>query len=39
VPNWATTNNGLVRYEMVSLTGSNSRPDLALFAAPATDDR
>jgi len=39
VPNWATTNNGLVRYEMVSLTGSNSRPDLALFAEPATDDR
>ena len=39
VPNWATTNNGLVRYEMVSLTGSNSRPDLALFEAPATDDR
>jgi len=39
VPNWATTNNGLVRYEMVSLTGSNSRPDLVLFAAPATDDR
>jgi len=39
VPNWATTNNGLVRYEMVSLTGSNSRPDPALFAAPATDDR
>lgn len=39
VPNWATTNNGLVRYEMVSLTGSKSRPDLALFAAPATDDR
>jgi len=32
VPNWATTNNGLVRYEMVSLTGSNERPDLSLFA-------
>jgi hypothetical protein len=26
VPNWATTSNGLVRYEMVSLTGSNKRP-------------
>jgi hypothetical protein len=34
VPNWATTNNGLVRYEMVSLTGSNERPDLSLFAPP-----
>ena len=32
VPNWATTNGGLVRYEMVSLKGSNERPDLALFA-------
>jgi hypothetical protein len=35
VPNWATTNSGLVRYEMVSLTASNERPDLSLFAAPA----
>ncbi len=35
VPNWATTSNGLVRYEMVSLTGSNKRPDLSLFAPPA----
>jgi hypothetical protein len=35
VPNWATTNNGLVRYEMVSLTGNDAPPDLALFAAPA----
>jgi len=34
VPNWATTSNGLVRYEMVSLTGSNVRPDPALFAPP-----
>jgi hypothetical protein len=34
VPNWATTSNGLVRYEMVSLTGSNERPDLNLFAPP-----
>lgn len=34
VPNWATTNNGLVRYEMVSLTGRNRRPDLDLFAPP-----
>lgn len=35
VPNWATTSNGLVRYEMVSLAGSNERPDLSLFAPPA----
>ena len=34
VPNWATTNNGLVRYEMVSLTGRNKRPELDLFAPP-----
>jgi hypothetical protein len=34
VPNWATTNNGLVRYEMVSLTGRNKRPSLDLFAPP-----
>jgi len=38
VPDWATTSNGLVRYEMVSLTGSNVRPDLSLFAAPPQDD-
>ena len=35
VPNWATTSNGLVRYEMISLTGSNDRPDLALFEPTA----
>lgn len=34
VPNWATTSNGLVRYEMVSLTGSQIRPDQRLFAPP-----
>ena len=34
VPDWATTNSGLVRYEMVSLQGSNTRPDLSLFAPP-----
>ena len=39
VPNWATTSNGLVRYEMVSLTGSNQRPDADLFAPPDTTDR
>ena len=39
VPNWATTSNGLVRYEMVSLTGSNEQPGPALFAPPATHIR
>jgi len=34
VPNWAVTGDGRVRYEMVSLTGSNERPDLSLFAPP-----
>jgi hypothetical protein len=34
VPDWATTSNGLVRYEMISLTGSNERPALSLFAPP-----
>lgn len=34
VPNWATTSDGLVRYEMVSLTGSPQRPELSLFAPP-----
>lgn len=34
VPNWATTGNGRVRYEMVSLTGSNQPPDPALFVPP-----
>ena len=34
VPNWATTSNGLVRYEMVSLTGRNTKPELDLFAPP-----
>jgi hypothetical protein len=34
VPNWATTSNGLVRYEMVSLTASPQRPELDLFAPP-----
>lgn len=37
VPNWATTSNGLVRYEMVSLTGSNQRPELELFAPPTAE--
>lgn len=34
VPDWATTNDGLVRYQMVSLTGSRQKPDLSLFAPP-----
>ncbi len=34
VPNWATTSKGLVRYEMVSLTGSAKRPASKLFAPP-----
>ena len=34
VPNWATTSDGLVRYEMVSLTGSPQRPELSLFGPP-----
>ena len=34
VPNWAVTGEGRVRYEMVSLIGSNERPDLSLFAPP-----
>jgi hypothetical protein len=35
VPAWAITGGGRVRYEMVSLTGSNERPDLALFVPPS----
>jgi hypothetical protein len=34
VPDWATTGGGRVRYEMVSLTGSNQPPDPALFVPP-----
>ena len=34
VPKWAITAGGLVRYEMVSLTGSNQPPDPALFVPP-----
>lgn len=34
VPDWAITGEGRVRYQMVSLTGSNERPDLSLFAPP-----
>ena len=38
VPNWATTSNGLVRYEMISLEGSRERPDPDLFSPPAAGD-
>jgi hypothetical protein len=34
VPNWATTSSGLVRYEMVSLTGSPELPEPGLFEPP-----
>lgn len=34
VPNWAVTGSGRVRYQMVSLTGSNQPPDSTLFAPP-----
>lgn len=34
VPNWATTSNGLVRYEMVSLTGKSFPPGSEQFAPP-----
>ena len=34
VPNWATTSSGLVRYEMVSLTGSPELPESGLFEPP-----
>ncbi len=38
VPNWATTSQGLVRYEMVSLTGSPALPDAELFTPPVGAD-
>ena len=34
VPDWATANNGLVRYQMISLKGSAQPPELSLFAVP-----
>ena len=33
-PDWGSTGNGAVIYEMVSLTGSNQPADLALFIPP-----
>lgn len=35
VPNWAVYENGITRYEMISLKGSDQVPDLSLFKAPA----
>lgn len=35
VPDWATTSGGVVRYQMVSLVGSNKKPDASLFVPPA----
>ncbi len=34
VQQWAVPGGGRVRYQMVSLTASRERPDLALFASP-----
>lgn len=39
VPDWATTSDGLVRYEMVSLEGSNRPPALELFEPDTGDVR
>ncbi|MCI0627241.1 MAG: hypothetical protein L0387_37285 [Acidobacteria bacterium] len=41
VPNWATTGNGAVTFEMRSLTGSAHAPDPSLFVPPPefTKDR
>jgi hypothetical protein len=38
VPDWAVTGEGRVRYEMVSLVGSNEPPDPALFVPPVEGD-
>ena len=35
VPAWGVYNNGLTRYEMISLTGNNQPPDESLFQPPA----
>jgi hypothetical protein len=34
VPNWAVYENGITRYDMISLTGSDQAPELSLFAVP-----
>ncbi len=38
VPDWANSSGGLVRYEMVSLKGSNKAPDMSLFIPPEGAD-
>ena len=35
VPAWGVYDNGLTRYEMISLTGDNQLPDSSLFLPPA----
>ncbi|MFC2165536.1 hypothetical protein ACFLT2_11145 [Acidobacteriota bacterium] len=35
VPNWAVYENGITRYEMISLKGSDQALDLSLFKKPA----
>lgn len=35
VPNWAVYENGITRYEMISLEGSDQAPDPSLFKVPA----
>lgn len=35
VPDWATTSDGLVRYEMISLEASGEAPDSDFFAPPS----
>lgn len=39
VPNWAVYENGITRYEMISLKGSDKAPDLSLFKAPTEFDK
>lgn len=34
VPDWASTGNGAVTYQMISLTGSSMPPDSSLFVPP-----
>jgi len=39
VPDWAITGGGRVRYQMVSLVGSNEPPDSALFVPPTAREQ
>ena len=34
VPDWAVYENGITRYQMISLEGSNRAPDEELFVPP-----